>query len=338
MTKQLGRSLPYFTRTVCGEHNEGVSHVAPEETTEFSFLAGQARTLGVALPRVERLSLPLPDGRVLSALRYGEDPVEVTLLHGAGLNAHTWDTTVLALGRPALAIDLAGHGDSSWRDDADYTGRTLAPDVVEALRAWTDRPQVLVGQSLGGLTAAAVAAQAPELVRELVVVDITPGVDQSVGPAALREFYRVVDGASRDELVDRAQQFGFGGSREDTVRGVFLNTRVRPDGRVEWKHHFAHIAAQLLDAPSAADDAAPSARTRILGEHGWADLAGTVAPVTLVRASHGFVSDGAENEFRTRLPAARVQRLDGSHNLQETAPSALADIIRTAIDTAPAAP
>jgi len=304
-----------------------VSHLAPEETTEFSFLAGQARALGTPIPPVERLTLPLPDGRMLSALRYGDEPAEVTLLHGAGLNAHTWDTTALALGRPALAIDLAGHGDSSWRDDADYTGGTLAADVVEALHAWTDRPQVLVGQSLGGLTAAAVAARAPELVRELIVVDITPGVDQSVGPAALREFYRVVDASSRDELVDRAQQFGFGGSREDTARGVFLNTRVRADGRVEWKHHFAHIAAHLLDAPPAAASGAPSA---ILGEHGWADLAAVAAPIALVRAAHGFVSDDAEQEFRTRVPAARIVHLDGSHNLQETAPVALADIIRTA--------
>ena len=304
-----------------------MSHLAPEETTEFSFLAGQARALGTPIPAVERLTLPLPDGRMLSALRYGDEPAEVTLLHGAGLNAHTWDTTALALGRPALAIDLAGHGDSSWREDADYTGGTLAADVVEALHAWTDRPQVLVGQSLGGLTAAAVAARASELVRELIVVDITPGVDQSVGPAALREFYRVVDASSRDELVDRAQQFGFGGSREDTARGVFLNTRVRADGRVEWKHHFAHIAAHLLDAPPAA---APGTPFAILGEHGWADLAAVAAPIALIRAAHGFVSDDAEQEFRTRVPAARIVHLDGSHNLQETAPVALADIIRAA--------
>jgi len=313
----------------------GVSHVAPEESTEFSFLAGQAHALGASVPPVERLTLTLGDGRTLSALRYGDEPVEVTLLHGAGLNAHTWDTTVLALGRPALSIDLAGHGDSSWRDDADYTGRTLAADVIDALQAWTDRPQVLVGQSLGGLTAAAVAARAPELVRELIVVDITPGVDQSAGPAALREFYRVVDAASREELVDRAQQFGFGGSRADTARGVFLNTRVRTDGRVEWKHHFAHIAARLLDAPPAgsapATPAAPA--PTILGEHGWADLDAVSVPLALVRATHGFVSDGAEQEFRMRLPGARVVHLEGSHNLQETAPTALAELIRTAADS-----
>ncbi|MGN8027331.1 alpha/beta fold hydrolase [Microbacterium sp. 22242] len=299
--------------------------------TEFSFLSGQARTLGVPVPAVARVSLPLPDGRTLSALRYGDGTPEVTFLHGAGLNAHTWDTTILALGRPALAIDLAGHGDSSWRQDADYTGGTLAADLVEALPVWTDRPQLVVGQSLGGLTAAALAARAPGLVRSVVIVDITPGVDQSVGPAALREFYRVVDAGSRDELVDRAMSFGFGGSREDTVRGVFLNTRVRADGRVEWKHHFAHIAASLLDAPVAAP-ASPAPARSILGEAGWADLAAVSAPITLVRATQGFVSDEAEREFADRVPAATVRRMEGRHNLQETSPVALADLIRTVAD------
>ena len=299
--------------------------------TEFSFLAGQARALDVPVPAVERISLPLPDGRTLSALRYGGGSPEVTFLHGAGLNAHTWDTTVLSLGRPALAIDLAGHGDSSWRDDADYTGGTLAADVAEALATWTDRPQVVVGQSLGGLTAAALAARVPELVRSLVIVDITPGVDQSVGPAALREFYRVVDAADRDELVDRAMSFGFGGSRDDTVRGVFLNTRVRPDGRVEWKHHFAHIAASLLESPP--DLGAPSAPARtILGEAGWTDLAAVTCPITMIRATHGFVSDDAEREFAARVPDATVLRMDGSHNLQETSPAGLAEVIRAIAD------
>ena len=94
---------------------------------EFSFLPDQAAEAGltVPIPRGERLTLTLPDGRTLSAVRYGGSAPEVTLLHGAGLNAHTWDTTILALGRPALAIDLAGHGDSSWRDDAALGGRPL---------------------------------------------------------------------------------------------------------------------------------------------------------------------------------------------------------------------
>ncbi len=184
----------------------------PDDADEFSFLPRQAAALGrTAVPVVRRVSLTLPDGRTLSALRFGEDPPQLTLLHGVGLNAHTWDTTLLALDRPALAIDLAGHGDSSWRQDADYSPGTLADDVIRGLEQWTQSPQTLVGHSLGGLTATAVAARRPDLVRDLVVIDLTPGVDPGAGPQQLRAFFAgPTDWASRDELVEHALSFGLG--------------------------------------------------------------------------------------------------------------------------------
>ncbi|KQZ24557.1 alpha/beta fold hydrolase [Microbacterium sp. Root553] len=298
------------------------------DISEFSYLPAQAQALGVAAPPVERLTLPLAGGRQVSALRYGAGAPEITLLHGAGLNAHTWDTTVLSLQRPVLVLDLAGHGDSSWRDDLDYTPRTLAVDVAAALDAWTDRPQLVVGQSLGGLTGAALASARPDLVSALIVVDITPGIDTSAGPAALREFYAgPTDFASRDELVDRAIAFGFGGSRPDTERGVLLNTRVRDDGRVEWKHHFAHLAAQALEAHAPGDESAPS----LLSDAGWEDLARTTAPITLVRATDGFVSASDADDFARRLPHARVVTVTATHNAQETAPSELAALVTSTL-------
>ncbi|PRB64855.1 alpha/beta hydrolase [Microbacterium sp. MYb45] len=319
----LGALLQHFSCIIAEEQN---IHVAID-ISEFSYLPAQAEALGVPLPEVERLTLPLADGRSVSALRFGGAEPQVTLLHGAGLNAHTWDTTSLALQRPLLAIDLAGHGDSSWRDDVDYTPRTLARDVAEALDAWTSQPQVVVGQSLGGLTGAALAASRPDLVSELVIVDITPGIDVTAGPAALREFYAgPTDFASRDELVDKAMSLGFGGSRPETERGVFLNTRVRPDGRVEWKHHFAHLAAQALAAHDPGSATAPS----VLHETGWDDLSGVSAPITLVRAARGFVSETDAADFQQRVPEARVVTLDATHNVQETAPVELAGLIATA--------
>lgn len=299
------------------------------ETDEFSYLPQQAHALGVPVPPAERLTLTLADGRELSALRYGSDAPTVTLLHGAGLNAHTWDTTALLLQQSVLAIDLAGHGDSSWRADIDYSARTLAADIARALEQWSTQPQVLVGQSLGGLTAAAVASARPDLVRELIIVDITPGIDTSGGPAVLRKFYEgPTDFASREELVDRAISLGFGGSRPDTERGVFFNTRVRQDGRIEWKHHFAHLAARTL-ADAASDDAGPA----ILTTTGWDDLTAAQAPVTLVRAKAGFVSEEDGAELQRRVPTARLIAMDATHNVQETAPAELAALIRESVNS-----
>ncbi|MBB3156669.1 pimeloyl-ACP methyl ester carboxylesterase [Microbacterium proteolyticum] len=309
------------------------------ELDEFSFLPAQAASLGRAAPTAHRVHLTLSDGRSLSGLRWGDAPPRVTLLHGAGLNAHTWDTTLLHLGVPALALDLPGHGDSSWRDDAAYVARVLAPDVVAAIEAWSDRPQTLVGHSLGGLTAAAVAASRPDLVSQLVIVDITPGVDPSAGPAQIRAFFAgPTDWASRDELVDRALSFGLGGTREAATRGVFLNSRVRPDGRVEWKHHFAHLAAAA--AAAGADPTTPDAVRAVLTATGWDDIAAVTRPITLVRGERGFVTPADAEEFTRRVPGAEVRSLATGHNAQEEGPGALAAVIGDALsnDGAPTVP
>jgi pimeloyl-ACP methyl ester carboxylesterase len=326
-------------------HDERVS----DPTDEFSFLPEQAAEAGIdgPIPRGERLSLTLTDGRTLSALRYGADAPDaapvVTFLHGAGLNAHTWDTTILALGLPALAIDLPGHGDSSWRGDAAYVARVLAPDVAAGIEAWTDAPQLLVGQSLGGLTAAAVAAARPDLVRELVVIDITPGLNPDAGPSQLRQFFAgPVDWASRDELVDRALAFGLGGgTRRKAERGVYHNSRVRPDGRVEWKHHFAHLAnaasrgAAVAPEGGAAEPVeAADAVSSVLGEAGWEDLAAVRAPTTLLRGERGYVTEADAETFAQRVPAASVVVVPSGHNVQEEIPQELGARLRAIASTA----
>ena len=304
-----------------------------EPIDEFSFLPEQAADFGIdaPIPRGERLLLTLADGRTLSALRYGDAPPVVTFLHGAGLNAHTWDTTILALGLPALAIDLPGHGDSSWRADVAYTGRVLAPDVATGIESWTSGPQLLVGQSLGGLTAAAVTASHPELVRELVVIDITPGVDPNAGPTQIREFFAgPTDWATRDEMVDRALAFGLGGTRKAAERGVYLNSRMRPDGRFEWKHHFAHLAAAMAASPelAAAAAAQQDAVSGVLSLTGWDDLAAVAAPLSLIRGDHGYVTDANAAEFQERVPEASIEVVSSGHNVQEEIPVELGARLR----------
>ena len=281
---------------------------------EFRFLATDARSVGVAgdLPPVERISLALDDGRTLSALRFGDTPPVVTFVHGAGLNAHTWDSTILALGLPALAIDLPGHGDSSWRPDAAYAAANLAPDVATGIRAWTSAPQLVVGHSLGGLTGAALAASVPELVTQLIMIDITPGIDPNAEAAQIRAFFAgPTDWASRDELVDRALAFGLGGgTREKAERGVYLASALAAA---------PELAAQV--------DAQQDALSEILSATGWNDIAAVTAPLSLIRGEQGFVTSEDAAEFARRRPDAVVVTLPTGHNVQEEAPLALAQTI-----------
>jgi pimeloyl-ACP methyl ester carboxylesterase len=281
---------------------------------EFQHLSEEAAELGVdgPVPDVERIAADLPGGRV-SALRWGRRPA-TTLLHGAGLNAHTWDGTLLSLDTDALAVDLPGHGDSAWRDDFDYRPATNAAAVAGLLDVVGGGvPQLVVGQSLGGLTAVALAASRPELVRALVLVDVTPGL--RIGDA--RQVSEFLAGpqvfASRDEIVENALAAGIGSDRRRLERGVALNTRIRDDGSVVWSHHLAYPPE---DAPGLPDIATP-----------WAGLTDSDVPVLLVRARHGYLRDDVVDELLDRVPRAIVVELDTGHNVQEQDPVGLATAI-----------
>ena len=65
----------------------------------------------------------------------------MVFLHGGGQNAHTWDTVILGLGLPALAVDLPGHGRSAWREDGDYGPEAQRRDASPVLRDWAPAPR-----------------------------------------------------------------------------------------------------------------------------------------------------------------------------------------------------
>lgn len=305
---------------------------------EFRFLATDAAQVGHSgpLPAVRRVFIDLPDQRQLSALRFDattgqsepeSQEIEFVLIHGMGLNAHSFDPTVIALGRPALSVDLAGHGRSDWRTDAAYLPQNLAADLIVTLDSLVTKPVILVGHSLGALTAILVAAQRPQLISALVLIDMTPGVSPQADAASVTEF---IAGqrtfSSIEEIVDRAITFGIGHDRAALTRGIALNTRIRPDGLIEWTHHFAHLLPDP-NSPQVPADSAPSLMAD-LGPQPFAPLWDVLQqlpmPIHLIRGDSGMVSDQLLSQWREHLPASGTATLTAGHNVHEQNPVGLA--------------
>ena len=287
--------------------------VTPMPHDEFALLDEEAAEHGITRPPalgVTREAVS-PDGEI-SALHWGASPPQYTFLHGVGLNAHTWDTTIMDLNTSALAIDLPGHGNSTWRDDADYSPLSLARAL--AATSITRHHTILVGHSLGGLAAIALADLAPHAFSHLVVIDISPGLvlgDNNV----VREFLAGPKSfASRDAIVERALSFGFGPTRRAVERGVFHNTRENGDGTFSFKHHIAHLDQRPTSGTNFAAIWEPASRLNI--------------PVLLIRGERGFLTDTSEKEFIKRVPQATALTLPCGHNVQEEVPRLLAQAIR----------
>jgi pimeloyl-ACP methyl ester carboxylesterase len=198
----------------------------PVPYDEMAYFQDNAAEFGIPYtgpPSVRRERYALGDGRHLSALVWGEARPELVFLHGGAQNAHTWDTVALALGRPLIAVDLPGHGHS------DGPGATV-------IRAATPDARAVIGMSLGGMTSIALAGLAPELVRKLVLVDVTPGVDGHKSSTIAAFINGPESFPSFDEILARTIEYNPTRTESSMRRGILHNAEQRPDGSWVWRY------------------------------------------------------------------------------------------------------
>lgn len=90
-------------------------------------------------------------------------------VHGMGGNSNNWIDLMYLLEPifPGVALDLPGYGFSDPSDDGKYSIGRNAKAVVEVIEREGGKPVHLFGNSLGGVTAVAVAARRPDLVKTL---------------------------------------------------------------------------------------------------------------------------------------------------------------------------
>lgn len=295
---------------------------------EMAYFAENCQEYELALPDpvvVERVQHSLADGRSLSALRWGAGTPRLVLVHGGAQNAHTWDTVVLALGSvPTLAVDLPGHGHSDWRTDGDYGPRNNADDLAQMLAVLAPDADLVVGMSLGGLTVTSLAARHPELVRRLLVVDVTPGVTRDKAA----EVHAFIEGpqtfATFDELFERTVEFNPTRSADSLRRGILHNAHRRDDGTWQWNYDRG-----LAERGRAAEDGSVPEEGLVPGQDLWEDVSAVSVPMTLVRGSTSpVVDDDDVAELRRRQPDVEVLVVEGAgHSVQGDRPIELSRII-----------
>ena len=269
-------------------------------------------------PEVRREFTDLGDGRRLSSLVWGDSDPELVLLHGGAQNAHTWDTVALALGRPLVAIDLPGHGHSDRGRHGSLDVHENAEDVAIVMRALTPNADAVIGMSLGGVTTLALADDVPELVRSIVLVDITPGVTAEKSRAITAFVQGPESFPSFDEILARTIEHNPTRSESSLRRGILHNAVQREDGSWVWRY----ARHRGLERPPGAGPPDYSAL--------WEAVSRVNVALLLVRGMlpQSVVDDEDEAELLHRCPTARVERIDSAgHSVQGDTPVELAGLI-----------
>lgn len=245
-----------------------------------------------------RVAYQLDGGLKLVGDAWGDhDATPVLFLHGGGQTRHAWGGTARTLagqGWHAVALDLRGHGESDWSPDGDYLIDVFVKDIHQVIDRF-QRPPVLVGASLGGITSLLVAGESsPPVASAVVLVDITPRVEQK-GVERIRAFMtaRPEGFASLEEVADAVAAYIPHRPRPKDLKGLEKNLRKGPDGRYHW-----HWDPQIISPARFAQRRDPE---RLL-----AAARALRIPTMLVRGKlSDVISDDTVNEFLAAAPHAK---------------------------------
>jgi esterase len=222
---------------------------------------------------------------ILNAIEAGEGP-PVVLLHGLFGAARNFGAIQrgLAAHFRVIALDMRNHGDSPHAADMRYP--VLAADVRETLQAKGIETAAVIGHSMGGKAAMAMALQWPALVGRLVVSDIAPVIYQH-GNTAYTSAMQAVP--LTPGLTRRQADAALTATVPDPALRAFLLQNLRLGAEPGWRIGLAEIAAAVPDL------------------EGWVELAGVYpGPALFVKgANSNYLLAEHRPAIRTQFPRAR---------------------------------
>lgn len=251
----------------------------------------------------------IANGLKLHYLEWG-DPSNPTmlLLHGFAQQCHSWDFVALAFADRyrIIALDQRGHGDSDWASDGDYSPETQQKDIEAFVNSLGIQRFVLMGLSMGGRNSFTYAANNPDRVEALIIVDAGPE-NVRTGTQNIRNFVEQEDELdSIDAFVDRVIKYN---PRRDPIqiRGSIVNNlRELPNGKWTWKYD------KILRSPGRmAGTQDPDMTNRL-----WNYVESLQCPTLVVRGDKSdIIATNTADEMANRIPNGKVAIVENAGHL-----------------------
>lgn len=229
------------------------------------------------------------------------------LLHGFAQTCHSWDFVALGFSDDyrVIVLDQRGHGDSDWAADGDYSPETQQNDISAIVREIGLEKFTLMGLSMGGRNSFTYAANNPDRVRALVIVDAGPQNMQQ-GTQNIRNFVQQDDELdSVDAFVERVLKYNPRRAPEQIRGSIMHNLKQLPNGKWTWKYD------KRLRRPGRRMGSDPETEKRL-----WGYLEALQCPTLLVRggASDIIAMDTAD-KMHAVIPNSQMSTIEGAGHL-----------------------
>lgn len=256
------------------------------------------------------------DGARIHFLRSGGGGAPVVLLHGLVGSGACWTSLAQALGGEFDVVmpDARGHGRST-APETGYSYDEHADDVSNLVSRLQLREPVLVGHSMGGMTATVVASRRAPTMRGLVLVDPT-----FIGPELQREVWE-------SDVVDEHRR-ALAMSRADLVADARRRKPHRDPEVIE-----VQVDARLSTRSSAFDVLEPP-------NPDFRELVRAIAvPTLLVIGDSSLVSAELATELGELNPLLAIEQIpEAGHGLPFDRPQELEGVVTSFLRSLPRTP
>ena len=259
----------------------------------------------------------------LHCIREGEGPV-IVLSHALGCDVSMWDALAALLAKryTVLRYDARGHGQSGV-PPGPYTMDMLGDDAARLITEEVGGPVHFVGLSMGGMTAQALAARHPALVRSITVANSAMWFDEAAKKIWMQRRATVLaDGV--EAIADAAMQrwftpefradIGVGGLAGGADRVVALRQRLVAND--PYAYAFSCEAVALIDMRISNPTIACPALV----------IGGTRDDATPVAMSQAIADS---------IPGAQLATLDAAHLSCVEQPAAFAQLLTDFLESLP---
>lgn len=273
--------------------------------------------------------LTTPDGGVVHAVERGSGR-PLVLLHGITLRHDVWAPQFhqLADRYRVIAVDLRGHGESRAGSDGFGIGR-LADDLATLLEGLDLHDAVVVGHSMGGMTAMQFCGQHPEVLSARVagLVFVATRAHQVLPPgfgrgarALVSQGQGLLDSGgtlpARATVTERAARLAFGERPHPRAVAIVaeMGSSIVPEALVPSLagliEHDARVALRATRTPALVVVGTRDLLTPVPAGRHLAHLLPDAELVVLPKAGHQLMQERPDE--LAELLDAFVARLDGT--------------------------
>lgn len=248
----------------------------------------------------------------------------LVLLHDYAETTAAWEEVAVDLSREyrVIAMDQRGHGRSDRASDRDYSRTSQVEDIASVIEALGLRTVTLVGHGMGGANAICYAAEHPDVVSALIVIEAAPEVLRSGIETMRRVLASGDDFATLDDVSEVFRRHYPYATTEQLDRRARASVTVTPDGSYAWA-----FDPVFLDPTARPPEPDPGQRRL---SNLWDCVEHVQCPVMIVSGSEtDMVTPEAIQRLHRRIIGSRRSLIEeAGHAVPTDQPAALAQHIR----------